>query len=193
VEAEPTRTLVLLRHAKSAWPQDVPDRNRPLAPRGRRDAPMAGRWLRQAGCAPDHVLCSTARRARETWQLALAELGAQPPAVFEPEVYGASAGGLLDLVRRLPSAARTGLVVGHAPGLPELALMLAAGTGRDDRQAAARTAGTALDRMRAKFPTGAIAILDLSGLWSELAPGRARLTCFVTPREMHATRYGQQH
>jgi phosphohistidine phosphatase len=184
---------VLLRHAKSAWPEGVPDRDRPLAPRGRRDAPMAGRWLRQAGCAPDYVLCSIARRARETWQLALAELGAQPPAVFEPEVYGASAGGLLDLVRRLPSAARTALVVGHDPGLPELALTLAAGPEQDDRQAAARTAGMALDRMRAKFPTGAIAMMNLSAPWSELAAGRARLTCFVTPSELHGTPLRRQH
>jgi phosphohistidine phosphatase len=193
VETRPTRTLVLLRHAKSAWPEDVPDHDRPLAPRGRRDAPKAGRWLRQAGCAPDHVVCSTALRARETWQLAQAELCAQPPVVLEPAVYGASAGHLLDLVRRLPPAARTGLLVGHDPGLPDLGLMLAASPEKGDRQAAARTAGAALDRMRAKFPTAAIAVLDLSGRWSELAPGHARLTGFITPREMQGTGYGQQH
>jgi phosphohistidine phosphatase len=173
---------VLLRHAKSAWPEDVSDHERPLAARGRRDAPMAGHWLRQVGFAPDCVLCSTARRARETWQLAQTELGARPPAVFEPQVYGASARSLLSLVRQLPPAARTGLVVGHDPGLPELAVMLAAGPEKDD--SLSLTAGTALDRMRAKFPTAAIAVLNLGGRWSELGLGRARLTCFVTPREM---------
>jgi phosphohistidine phosphatase len=71
------RRLVLLRHAKSAWP-DVADHERPLARRGRRDAPVAGRWLRTAGRVPDRVVCSTARRARETWQLAAAELDASP-------------------------------------------------------------------------------------------------------------------
>ncbi len=181
---DPTRTLVLLRHAKSAWPEDVSDHDRPLAARGRRDAPTAGHWLRQVGFAPDYVLCSTARRARETWQLAQTELGARPPAVFESQVYGASARSLMSLVRQLPPAARAGLVVGHDPGLPELAVMLAAETEKDDSQAATRTAGTALDRMRAKFPTAAIAVLNLGGRWSELGPGRARLTCFVTPREM---------
>ena len=68
--SSPARRLVLLRHAKSDWPDDVPDHERPLARRGRRDAPAAGRWLRKSGYVPDLVLCSTARRARETWQLA---------------------------------------------------------------------------------------------------------------------------
>src|ERR1035441_5301802 len=80
--SNPTRQLVLLRHAKSAW-LDVPDHDRPLAKRGLRDAPGAGRWLRQAGYVPDLVVCSTARRTSETWELAAAELGASPPVRFE--------------------------------------------------------------------------------------------------------------
>jgi phosphohistidine phosphatase len=184
VNAEPARKLVLLRHAKSAWPDDVPDHDRPLARRGRRDAPAAGQWLRRTGCVPDHVLCSTARRARETWQLAQGELGARPPAVFEPGVYAASAGSLLELVRRLPPAARTVVVVGHDPALPELALALAGTNAGHDHRAAARSAATSLERMREKFPTAAIAVLELSGPWSELAPGGAQLASFVTPHEM---------
>ena len=74
--SNPTRRLILLRHAKSAWPEDVPDHERPLAPRGRRAALAAGGWLRKADDAPDRVPCSTARRARETWQLAEQKLGA---------------------------------------------------------------------------------------------------------------------
>ena len=182
--AETTRRLVLLRHAKSAWPDDVPDHDRPLARRGRRDAPAAGRWLRQAGYVPDHVLCSTARRARQTWQLAQAELGAEPPTVFDPGVYEASAGSLLDVVRRQPPAAHTVVVVGHDPALPELALALAAEGGAPNRPKAARSPVAALDRMRAKFPTAAIAVLEASGPWGGLAPGRARLVRFVTPHEM---------
>src|ERR1700733_13027553 len=96
------RQLILLRHAKSAWPNDVPDHERPLAPRGRRDAPAAGRWLRKSGYAPDRVLCSTARRARETWKLAEEAFGAQPQTVFEERVYGASTSALLDLARETP-------------------------------------------------------------------------------------------
>lgn len=188
MDAEPARQLVLLRHAKSAWPDNIPDHDRPLARRGRRDAPAAGRWLRQAGYVPDYVLCSTARRARETWQLAQRELGVRPPAVFDPGVYDASARSLLDLVRQLPRAARTVVVVGHDPALPELALELLAENGAPGRQAVAPTPATPLDRMRAKFPTAAIAVLELRGPWSELALGRARLASFTTPRNMDQER-----
>jgi phosphohistidine phosphatase len=180
------RKLVLLRHAKSAWPEDVPDHERPLARRGRRDAPNAGRWLRQAGQVPDQVICSTARRARETWQLAQAELGVQPPAVYDRGAYEASVGSLLDLVRRQAPAARTVLVVGHDPALPELALALVAETAnraQGDREATWAPA-TALDQMRAKFPTAAIAVLEFRGPWSELTLGRARLISFVTSRSL---------
>jgi phosphohistidine phosphatase len=173
-----------MRHAKSAYPGGVPDHDRPLGPRGRRDAPVAGRWLRLAGCAPDYVLCSTARRARETWQLAEGGLGARPPVAFEPGIYEASAVSLLELVRRLPGTVRTLLVVGHDPGLPQLGLVLAAENATRERQAAVRTSGTASDRIRAKFPTAAIAVLEFSGPWSELAPSSALLTGFATPREM---------
>lgn len=151
-----------MRHAKSAWP-DVPDHERQLA---RRDAPAAGRWLRDAGCVPDHVLCSTAVRARQTWQLAETGLGTSPPVNFERRVYQASAAGLLDLIHLVPSL----LVVGHDPAVQDLALTLAAA-------AAGAGTGTApsqtLDRMRAKFPTAAIAILEFTGPWSRLGPGQA--------------------
>ena len=84
-----------------------------------------GRWLRQAACVPDYVLCSTARRARQTWQLAEGALRKKPPVIFEHGIYGASAAGLLDLVRHAPSAARTVVVVGHEPAIQDLALALA--------------------------------------------------------------------
>ena len=115
---------MLLRHAKSAWP-DVPDHDRPLAGRGLRDAPVMGRWLRTNGHVPDQVLCSTARRARETWQLAQDGLGANPPVGFERRVYQASAEQLLDLARGVPPAVTALLIVGHYPAIQELALMLA--------------------------------------------------------------------
>ena len=185
MEAEPPRKLVLLRHAKSAWPDGVPDHDRPLAGRGRRDAPAAGRWLRRTGCVPDHVLCSTARRARETWQLAQTELGARPSAAYEPGVYQGSAGGLIDLARQLPSAARTVVIVGHDPALPGLALALAGTRAAHCSHASARSTATPLDRMQARFPTAAIAVLEFGGPWSTIAPGRARLASFVTPPEMH--------
>jgi phosphohistidine phosphatase len=178
------RKVVLLRHAKSAWP-DVPDHDRPLARRGRRDAPVMGRWLRTAGHLPDQVVCSTARRASETWQLAQAELGATAPVSFDSRVYQASAMQLLDLIRGTSPVRRTLLIVGHDPAVPELALALAAGP----QLAHAGAVGDAeapgvFERMRAKFPTAAVAVLEFTGSWDELVPGSARLSRFVTPRDL---------
>jgi phosphohistidine phosphatase len=178
------RKLVLLRHAKSAWP-DVPDHERPLARRGQRDAPAMGRWLGAAGHVPDQVLCSTARRARETWQLAQDGLEATPPVSFDDGVYWGSAGQLLDLIRRAPPAARTLLVVGHEPAISGLALGLTATTSPAHLGAVSDVASTAmLDRMRAKFPTAAVAVLEFAGKWDQLGPGTARLTHFVIPRDL---------
>jgi len=178
------RKLVLLRHAKSAWP-DVPDHERPLARRGQRDAPVMGRWLHAAGYLPDQVLCSTARRARETWQLVQAGLGPAPPASFDDGVYQGSAVQLLDLIRRANPAAGTLLVVGHDPALPELALALAAPTPAAHPGAAGDAAPPGmLDRMRAKFPTAAIAVFEVTGDWDQLGPGSAQLIRFVTPRDL---------
>ena len=180
------RKLVVLRHAKSAWP-DVPDHERPLARRGQRDAPVMGRWLRAAGHVPDQVLCSTARRARETWQLAQAGLGATPQVSFDDGVYQGSAAQLLDLIRCASPAARTLLLVGHDPAIPELALALAAATPTAHLGAVSDAAPAAmLDRIRAKFPTAAIAVVEFAGNWDQLGPGTARLTSFVTPRDLTA-------
>lgn len=104
--------LVLLRHAKSAWP-DAADHERPLARRSRRDAPAAGRWLQAAGLVPDRVVCSTAQRARQTWQLAAAEVDGSPAVSFEHGVYGASAGELLNMARQTAPGTRRLLIVGH--------------------------------------------------------------------------------
>ena len=175
---------MLLRHAKSAWP-DVPDHERPLGQRGRRDAPVMGRWLRAANHVPDQVLCSTARRARETWQLTQSGLGTEPPVQFDRRVYQASAAQLLDLLSQANYPAKALLIVGHDPGLPELALMLAGTAPPEGGQAGSdATPDAAFDRMRAKFPTCAVAVLEFAGSWGRLRPGSARLTGFMTPREL---------
>jgi phosphohistidine phosphatase len=175
--SSPTRRLILLRHAKSAWP-DVPDHERPLAGRGRRAAPAAGRWLRESGYVPDRVLCSTAQRARETWQLAEEGLGAHPPTTFEDRVYGASAAELLDLARQTPSGVRTLMIVGHEPAMRDLTLELA--SAQPDQAGEEE----ALERVRAKFPTSAIAVLALTARWPELGPGQAQLAEFVVPSDL---------
>jgi phosphohistidine phosphatase len=169
----------LLRHAKSAWPDGVPDHDRPLASRGRRDAPAAGRWLRKTDRVPDFVLCSTARRTRETWQLAEEMLGAHPHTAYEDQVYEASIAGLLDLVRQTPADVRTLLIVGHDPAMRGLTLELV-GDPLDDAEA------QALARVRVKYPTAAIAVLAFAREWSELSPAQARLAEFVVPDDFHA-------
>jgi phosphohistidine phosphatase len=179
----PTKYLILLRHAKSAWPEDVPDHERPLAPRGRRDAPAAGGWLRKSDHVPDRVLCSTARRARETWQLAEEKLRAHPATIFEDRVYGASSAELLDLARQTPAEVRRLLIVGHDPAMRGLTLDLASAQAGD-------TEAEALGRVRAKYPTAAIAVLSFSGEWAELSPGQAHLADFVVPTDFHAKHRG---
>ncbi|WP_338899493.1 histidine phosphatase family protein [Streptomyces sp. TG1A-60] len=170
--AGPLRELVVLRHAKSAWPIGVPDHERPLAPRGRRDAPAAGRALADADWLPDLALCSTAVRARRTWELASAQWGTPPPVRHDRRLYAAGVPELLDVVREVPDQVRTLLLVGHNPALEELVLDLA-GDALDG----------ALDDVRAKFPTSAIAFLSWHGeTWASLAPGTALLTDMIVAR-----------
>ncbi|MGX1268574.1 phosphohistidine phosphatase [Streptomyces phaeoluteigriseus] len=167
--AGPPRRLVVLRHAKSAWPQSVPDHERPLAPRGLRDAPAAGRALADAGCLPDLALCSTAVRARRTWELASAQWGTAPPVRYDPRLYAADVPELLAVARETPDEVRTLLLVGHNPGLQQLVLDLA-GDALDD----------VLEPVRAKFPTSAVAVLawrapTWAGIWPRARhcrPGR---------------------
>ena len=170
--AGPLRRLVVLRHAKSAWPEKVADHRRPLAPRGLRDAPAAGRALAEADCLPDLALCSTAVRARRTWELASAQWGTPPPVRYDPRLYGAAVPDLMAAVHETPREVETLLLVGHNPGLEELVLELA-GDGLDDT----------LEQVRAKFPTSALAVLAWRGTgWPALVPGAALLTSFTVPR-----------
>jgi phosphohistidine phosphatase len=176
VRGETGRQLILVRHAKSAWP-DVPDRDRPLAKRGRRQAPLTGAWLRSTGYRPGLVLCSPARRTRDTWELMAAELGTAAKVGYEERIYAASGAALLDLVREVPADVATLVLVGHFPGLPDLAIELA-GDGPGG------SSGDAMERLRSKFPTAAAAVLEIRDQWRDLAPGGARLADFVVPRDL---------
>jgi phosphohistidine phosphatase len=182
---DPGRTLLLFRHAKSAWP-DVADHDRPLARRGIRAAPAMGRWLRETGLVPGQVLCSTARRARETWQFAQAGLAATPPVTFDARIYEATAADLLALIREVPPATGTLLLIGHNPAIEDLALLLAAAPGAAGGPGPGGSHPGDLDRVRSKFPTAAIAVLESAGTWPGLAPGGAWLTAFVTPGDRGA-------
>ncbi|NGN68502.1 histidine phosphatase family protein [Streptomyces sp. A7024] len=162
---------MVLRHAKSAWPEGVADHERPLEDRGVRDAPEAGAWLHAAGIVPDAVLCSDAVRTRETWDLAAEQLGDSAPAArYDERLYAATADELLAVVREAAAGTRTVLLVGHNPGVQELVLTLA-GQGAGE-----------VEQVREKFPTCALAVLRTGAAWGELAPGAARLTDFAVPR-----------
>src|SRR6476646_10819044 len=162
------RTLVLLRHGKSAYPPGVSDHDRPLAPRGRREAALAGQWILRNAPTLDYILCSSAARTRQTLEAS----GLVTPTVLvdvSSSIYEAYPDELLELITAAPPADRTLLLVGHAPGVPGLAEMLA-GPGSDT---------DALRNMDYKFPTSAIALLEVQGQWADVGAGTARLVDFV--------------
>ena len=165
------RHLILFRHAKSEWPAGVADYDRPLSARGRNDAPAMARWLAGEGYPPSLALVSTARRTQETWRLASAELG-PVPRQDEASIYEAPTARLLDLVRATEPPVMTLLVLGHNPGMEDLASLLM----RDD-------GGEAGTRLRTKFPTAGIAVLSLPVEdWQDAAPHTAALERFATPK-----------
>jgi phosphohistidine phosphatase len=176
-DVDTTRRLILLRHAKSDWPDGVPDHQRPLGERGRAEAPLAGRWLADQGLVPDLALVSSAVRAQQTWDLVAAVLeaaaGAEVPARVEDDLYDAAVWDVLVLLRTLPDDMATAVVVGHNPGTERLALLLEDGSGpSEDRE-----------RMAGKFPTCGIAVLGLQVAgWGELDAETARLEAFHVPR-----------
>lgn len=166
------RRLILLRHAKSDWPEGIADPERPLAPRGRQAAPRIGRYLALEGLIPGRILVSPARRTRETWDLVSAQMPGVPAGVSEPRIYEAGATRLLAVLRDQPDETHTLMLVGHNPGLEDLADTLV-----QHGSSAAR------DAMDEKFPTGAVAVIDLPvDEWSAIVPESGRLDRFVTPR-----------
>jgi phosphohistidine phosphatase len=156
--------LVLLRHAKAADldTADVPDVLRPLADAGRRNAPLAGRWLAEQVGHLDLVLASPATRVRQTWELVAAELTESPAVQEEPALYGASLRVMLALLADLPSNAGTVAMVGHNPDLSVLA--------------------SALTGDRIELSTSGIAVIELQDGWTNLTAGGGRLRQSATPR-----------
>jgi len=167
------RRLVVVRHAKSDWPAGVADQDRPLGRRGVRDAAAAGRWLVEHGTTPDLVWCSPVRRTRETWDALGAGLGDSPALEvrFDDRVYDASLRDLLSVLRDTPDKRACVLLLGHNPGVQNLVLALAERGSEEARSLAA-----------AKFPTSALAVLDLEVAWSAIAPGCGVLSSFAVPR-----------
>ncbi len=167
------RRLLLLRHAKSSWSEPgARDLDRPLNRRGQEAAPRIGAYLARHRLIPDRVLCSTARRARETWERVAAEATAAPPATFTEQLYDASARALIEVFRHADAEATSLLVVGHNPGLQEVATALIASGDLEDRE-----------RLREKLPTGGLVVIDFPiEDWSALHLRSGRLERFVVPR-----------
>lgn len=164
-------TLFLLRHAKSSWADStLPDAERPLAPRGRRDAKLIAEHLRRLGIEPELVLCSTAVRTRETLDV-IRPASPNSELALAQELYAAGADELLARIRQVPATVESVMVIGHNPGLHQLALVLA-------------STGDELDRLEAKFPTAALATLTLTSVWRQVAPGDATLTAYVVPKQL---------
>lgn len=171
-------TLSLLRHAKSSWDDPTQDDfDRPLAPRGKEAAPRVGAEMRRRGLVPDLVVSSPSARTRATLALVKPELDrAKVPVRFEDGLYLASPAGLLDIIHRLPDTARHVLILGHNPGLQNLAVKL---TGRGDEKTRRAVA--------AKFPTAALAVLAFDvERWADVASGKGNLIHFLTPKRLAA-------
>jgi phosphohistidine phosphatase len=159
---DPGRQLIIMRHAKAGELPGGPDFERALRPRGRRNAESAGAWLAGQGLIPDLVLCSKARRARQTWQYVSAELPGQPEVSIDQQLYEADVGDLLAVFARTPETVRTLMYVGHNP--------------------AAQEATEVLIAEPIAFPTAAIAVIGLATPWAELAGAAGQLISSWAPQ-----------
>ena len=167
------RQLLVLRHAKSAWDTDAPtDFERPLAKRGKKDAPRIGSWLRQQELMPDHVVSSPAVRARQTTLKVCGALDFdESRIVWDKRIYGAGVNGLLAVLADCPDNAERVMLVGHNPGLEDLVVHLSAGA------VDAAPDGKLL-------PTAAVACLVMPEIWDDLAKGSAEVTAVTRPRTL---------
>ncbi|MBL4812205.1 MAG: histidine phosphatase family protein [Rhodobacteraceae bacterium] len=163
-------TLILTRHAKSDWNNALADQDRPLNGRGRANAPLIGAWLAGHGHVPDLVMCSNASRTTETLALiSPAFADAAPILCHLPSLYHASATRILGLIQR--SEAAVLMVVGHNPGIGELAHQLAT----------APPSNPGFSR----YPTAATTVLRFdAAIWADVKPGAGEVIGFITPREL---------
>lgn len=164
--------LYIVRHAKSSWKTDgLDDFQRPINARGRKAAPAMGNYMQRHNLQPDLILCSAAIRARETLDLILSALDGEPTIEIEEGLYLASAETLLDRLRRLDHGPDAVLLIGHNPGLHDLALSMAApGEQKIPTE---------------KYPTAALTELVFENLdWSDVGPGTGKVVRFVAPRSL---------
>ncbi len=165
--------LLLLRHGKSSWEgRNTPDFERPLAERGQRDAAAIADLI-AADFPPDRILCSPARRTRETLGPLLKRLGDGPEVVFDPDLYRRD-DGYRDIIAAEGGNSRRLLVVGHNPAIQATALALIGSGDKEDRA-----------RVAVKYPAGALTVIALDGTWAGLKPLAGRLVMFERPRDLH--------
>jgi phosphohistidine phosphatase len=173
------KQLFVLRHAKSSWDDPMlDDHDRPLAPRGVEAVRLLSEYVRESGIRPDQVLCSSARRTRETMG-AVRDAG---ETLIERGLYDASWGSLIDRLRRVPSGTGSVMMIGHNPAMQMLVLRLTGANGAAFASGAATPLSGDLVDIQRKFPTGALATLAIDCDWHELAPGCAELVAYVRPK-----------
>lgn len=163
--------LLVMRHSKSSWSTGEPDHRRPLNKRGKRDGLAAGEWLAKNVGTVDHVLCSTSTRTRLSWERAKAGGATAAGISFHDQLYGEGAAAYKKLLRTLPETTGTALVLGHWPDVEDLVRSLAP---RDEHPG--------WESIDHKFPTSAIAALEIPAPWANLKSGGARLSEYVVPR-----------
>ncbi|MBB5755064.1 SixA phosphatase family protein [Prosthecomicrobium pneumaticum] len=167
--------LLLLRHAKSSWDiAGLADFDRPLAPRGRRAAGLMGEHLATHRLMPDRILCSNARRTRETLAALLPHLDREIDIRLTQALYDRPAGSYIDAIRRDGAAARTLMLIGHNPAIQDAAMMLI-GSGNPALS----------EEIGAKFPTAGLAVIDFAQAdWTRIEPRAGRVVAFFRPRDL---------
>jgi phosphohistidine phosphatase len=168
-------TLSLLRHAKSSWKNPtLPDRERPLATRGITDSTLMGKAMAERGIDPELVLCSSARRTRDTLALILPELKVEPKVVYDDALYHASPEAMLEMVRAVQNPRANHVLVGHNPEIQSFALDLVGSGPKHFR-----------DRLSEKFPTAGLAVITFaSGVWKSVEVNSGTLILFLSPRDL---------
>lgn len=171
------KKLLLLRHAKAVRESHGGDHARVLNARGRENAGQIGGYLHVHGLTPDHVLCSTATRTKETWQFLQPELNGAPEPAYLDALYLAAWKAILKIIREAPDNANTLLVIGHNPGLEDCAMALSDKPDSSEEK-------KRMEAMREKFPTCALAFFECDiEHWEELTPGCNTLAEFVRPKD----------
>jgi len=173
------KRLFLLRHAKASRDEPgIDDSDRVLAPRGREDAALMGRFLKDEVYLPDQILCSTSARTRETLALLQPQLGAHPAVQYLEALYLAEADEIIALVSDVRDSVGALMVIGHNPGMEDCARALVRPP--EDRKLRKR-----YDSMSAKFPTGALAVIDFDiESWSGIGGWTGELELFMRPKDL---------